>query len=92
MTSNTGVSLQNLRHHKLLSLSISFPQSQQLDSESANLMLHSSGMWCAVRDTRREGQLVGGTNKKRMVTHQVDVSEKTEVRIWTLSNSSFRPE
>ena len=33
----------------------------------------------AVRDKRREGQLVGGTNKKHMVTYEVDVTEKTEV-------------
>ncbi|EIE25146.1 hypothetical protein COCSUDRAFT_52776 [Coccomyxa subellipsoidea C-169] len=31
-----------------------------------------------VRDIRREGQLVGGTNKKHMVKYQVDVSERTQ--------------
>ncbi len=33
-----------------------------------------------MRDTRREGQLVGGTNKKHMVKYEVDVSQKLEVR------------
>ncbi|CAL8461889.1 g1420 [Coccomyxa elongata] len=32
-----------------------------------------------VRDKRREGQLVGGTNKKHMVTYEVDVTEKTQL-------------
>ena len=32
-----------------------------------------------VRDERRSGQLVGGTNKKRMVTYNVDLSEKSLV-------------
>jgi hypothetical protein len=43
------------------------------DSEDCTVCL-------AVRDTRREGQLVGGTNKKRMVKGEVDVSEKLQVR------------
>ena len=32
-------------------------------------------MFIAARDTRREGMLVGGTNKKHMVTYQVDPRE-----------------
>ena len=32
-------------------------------------------MLAAARDTRREGMLVGGTNKKHMVTYQVDPRE-----------------
>ena len=32
-------------------------------------------MFIAARDTRREGMLVGGTNKKHMVTYQVDPKE-----------------
>ena len=39
----------------------------------------SNVLFCVVRDKRREGQLVGGTNKKHMVTYQVDVSELTQV-------------
>ena len=35
--------------------------------------------WFAARDTRREGQLVGGTNKKHMVKYEVDVSEGLQV-------------
>lgn len=33
----------------------------------------------AVRDDRRSGQLVNGTNKKHMVTYNVDMSEKSPV-------------
>lgn len=33
----------------------------------------------AVRDERRSGQVVGGTNKKHMVTYNVDLSEKSPV-------------
>ena len=32
-----------------------------------------------VRDERRSGQVVGGTNKKHMVTYNVDLSEKSPV-------------
>lgn len=41
-----------------------------------------------VRDKRREGQLVGGTNKKHMVSYKVDVTEKTQVRPWFSSYGS----
>ena len=34
---------------------------------------------CAVRDDKRSGQLVNGTNKKHMVTYSVDPSESTPV-------------
>ena len=34
---------------------------------------------CAVRDDKRSGQLVNGTNKKHMVTYTVDPSESTPV-------------
>lgn len=55
------------------------------------LLLHHVTVHCCgvtVRDKRREGQLVGGTNKKHMVTYEVDVTEKTQVRPYLLSDGS----
>lgn len=37
----------------------------------------------AVRDERRSGQVVGGTNKKHMVTYNVNMSEKSPVRLYS---------
>lgn len=34
---------------------------------------------CAVRDDRRSGQLVNGTNKKHMVSYTVDLTENSPV-------------
>ena len=38
-----------------------------------------SAVVSAARDTRREGMLVGGTNKKKTVRYELDVTAKDDV-------------
>ena len=48
-------------------------------SSSSSIFVPKVKYMCAVRDDRRSGQLVNGTNKKHMVTYNVDMSEKSPV-------------
>ena len=46
---------------------------------SANKVYTCNCTTAAARDTRREGMLVGGTNKKKTVRYELDVTAKDDV-------------